>query len=117
MCRKQSSSSAEFRLQRKHSRSASRQPSSRTRGQIWHFEGNPHCNGGLKNAVESVGNKLREKLWIGTLGTCTDGFTEGTRQDIDARMHNEYNGLPVWIPDAEFQSYYDEFCHQVCTCG
>lgn len=64
--------------------------------------------------MESVGNKLREKLWIGTLGTCTDGFTEATRQDIDARMYTEHSGLPVWIPDAEFQSYYDEFCHQVC---
>jgi trehalose 6-phosphate synthase/phosphatase len=113
-CRKQpSSSGAEPRLQRRHSRSASRRPHSNTRGQVWHFESNPRCNGGLKNAVESVGSKLSKKLWVGTLGTCTDDFGDAVRQDIDARMYTEQNSLPVWIPDAEFQSCYDEFCHQV----
>lgn len=60
-----------------------------------------------------MGSKLRKKLWVGTLGTCTDGFGEAVRHDIDARMLMEQNSLPVWIPDAEFQSCYDEFCHQV----
>ncbi|KAF9447635.1 glycosyltransferase family 20 protein [Macrolepiota fuliginosa MF-IS2] len=108
-----SSSGAEPRLQRKHSRSASRHPPAKKGGQMWHFESNPHCNGGLNNAVESVGNKLKKKLWVGTLGTCTDGFGEAVRQDIDIRMITEQKSLPVWIPDAEFQSCYDEFCHQV----
>ncbi|KXN83190.1 hypothetical protein AN958_01704 [Leucoagaricus sp. SymC.cos] len=113
-CRKQpSSSGAEPRLQRRHSRSASRHPPSKTRGQPWHFESNSHCNGGLKNAVESAGNRLQKKLWVGTLGTCTDSFGDSVRRDIDACMLTEQNSLPVWIPDAEFQSCYDEFCHQV----
>ncbi|KAF5353408.1 hypothetical protein D9756_007953 [Leucocoprinus leucothites] len=113
ICRKQLSGGAEPRLQRKHSRSASRQPSLKRRGQPWHFESNPHCNGGLKNAVESVGIKLQKKLWVGTLGTCTDNFGETAKRDIDARMYTEHSSVPVWIPDAEFQSCYDEFCHQV----
>lgn len=114
-CRKQPlSSGAESRLQRKHSRSSSRQPPPKTRGQLWHFESNPRCNGGLKNAVESAGNKLsQKKLWVGTLGTCTDDFGENVRRDIDTHMFAEQSSLPVWIPDAEFQSCYDEFCHQV----
>lgn len=112
-CRKQASSGAEPRLRRKHSRSASRHPPAKTKGQPWHFESNSHCNGGLKNAVESVGNRLKRKLWVGTLGTRTDGFGEVVRRDIDARMFTEQNSVPVWIPDSEFQSCYDEFCHQV----
>ncbi|XP_006455649.1 hypothetical protein AGABI2DRAFT_121550 [Agaricus bisporus var. bisporus H97] len=113
-CRKQiSSSSAESRLQRKHSRSASRHPPRILKDQLWHFESNPRCNGGLKNAVESVGNKIQRKLWVGTLGTCTDNFGEAVRDDIDTRMFTEESSVPVWIPDSEFQSCYDEFCHQV----
>jgi len=40
-------------------------------------EPNSHCNGGLKNAIESVSNvslngdkpRLRKKLWVGTIAT------------------------------------------------
>jgi trehalose 6-phosphate synthase/phosphatase len=77
------------------------------------MEPNPHCNGGLKNAVDSVGDRMKKKLWVGTLGTCTDGFGDDLRKDIDTRMLAQRDSLPVWIPDAEFQSCYDEFCHQV----
>ncbi|KAF8153874.1 glycosyltransferase family 20-domain-containing protein [Crassisporium funariophilum] len=117
------------RLRRKQSRSSSRRapsasgtPLSPTSNhsdlfdpafQTWHVEPNGHCNGGLKNAVDSVGDRMRKKMWVGTLGTCTDGFGDDLRKDIDKRMLAQRSGLPVWIPDAEFQSCYDEFCHQV----
>ena len=78
------------------------------------MEMNPRGNGGLKNAVDSVDDRIRKKLWIGTLGTCTDGFDEDLRQDINSRMLAQRSSVPVWIPDAEFESFYDEFCHQVC---
>ena len=71
------------------------------------------CNGGLKNAIESVGDRLRRKLWVGTLGLNTDGFRESLRRNIEWRMREERDSLPVWIPDSDFQSCYDEFCHQV----
>lgn len=77
------------------------------------MEPNPHGNGGLKNAVDSVGQRMKKKLWVGTLGTCTDNYSEKLRKDIDKRMFDRRDSLPVWIPDAEFQSCYDEFCHQV----
>ncbi|KAF8963230.1 alpha,alpha-trehalose-phosphate synthase [Flammula alnicola] len=114
------------RLRRKHSRSSSRRAPSTARAatspiadsptssfHTWHMEPNPHCNGGLKNAVESVGERMKKRLWVGTLGTPTDSFGEELRKDIDHRMLAQRNSLPVWIPDAEFQSCYDEFCHQV----
>jgi trehalose 6-phosphate synthase/phosphatase len=79
----------------------------------WHIESNPRCNGGLKNAVASVNERLKRKLWIGTLGTNTDMIGDGPRKDIDTRMMELCDSQPVWIPDAEFESCYDEFCHQV----
>ncbi|KII83794.1 glycosyltransferase family 20 protein [Plicaturopsis crispa FD-325 SS-3] len=105
------------RVQRKHSRSSSRRgekdiSQSAPFNQPWHFEPNPHCNGGLKNAVQSAGDKLRRKLWVGALGTETDSFSDGLRSNIDRRMLQQCDSLPVWIPDAEFESCYDEFCHQ-----
>ena len=77
------------------------------------MEPNPRGNGGLKNAVDSVGQRMKKRLWVGTLGTCTDNFSPALRQDIDKRMLAQRDAVPVWIPDAEFQSCYDEFCHQV----
>ncbi|KAF9473941.1 hypothetical protein BDN70DRAFT_924896 [Pholiota conissans] len=112
------------RLRRKQSRSQSsrrahssvRSPSSPVVDApelAWHMEPNPHCNGGLKNAVESVGERMKKKLWVGTLGTPTDSFGDDLRKDIDQRMLSQRGQLPVWIPDTEFQKCYDEFCHQV----
>ena len=116
------------RLRRKQSRSSSRRaasaplPPNVTPGQIsalenkiWHMEPNPQGNGGLKNAVDSVDDRMRKKLWVGTLGTCTDHFGQDLRKDIDSRMLAQRSSVPVWIPDAEFQSCYDEFCHQVSS--
>ncbi|KAF9007082.1 glycosyltransferase family 20-domain-containing protein [Cyathus striatus] len=110
-----SESQATPRLKRK-SRSQSRtpmSPSSSFTSESWHIEPNPHCNGGLKNAIDSVGDRMKKKLWVGTLGTATDSFGEGLMKSIDRRMKEMKDAAVVWIPDAEFQSCYDEFCHQV----
>ncbi|KAH9916264.1 glycosyltransferase family 20-domain-containing protein [Epithele typhae] len=117
------SQGAQHRIQRRSSRSstqrnasrslsASRQESS-SHSQKWHVQNNPHCNGGLKNAIDSVGDRLRRKLWVGTLGTNTDGFRESLRRNMEWRMREERDSLPVWIADSDFASCYDEFCHQV----
>ncbi|THH17685.1 hypothetical protein EW146_g3181 [Bondarzewia mesenterica] len=98
----------------KNSRSAARRPHSDSPlGRQWHIEANPHCNGGLNNAVRSVEAKLKCKLWVGTLGTNTDSFKEPLKRSIDRRMMEEHESLPIWIPDEEFSAYYDMFCHQV----
>ncbi|KAJ7071405.1 alpha,alpha-trehalose-phosphate synthase [Mycena amicta] len=96
------------------SRSSSRRPDSeRSIRDDWHIEHNPHCNGGLNNAVLSMRNKLNKKIWVGTVGTHTDSFSDPLRRAVDRRMQLEHDSLPVWIPDSEFESCYDEFCHQV----
>lgn len=107
------------RLQRKQSRSSSRRPGdgyASPRGEgyhPWHTAPNSHCNGGLKNAIDSVKDRLTQKLWVGTLGNSTDGFGPDLRDSINLRMRQLCASVPVWIPDAEFESCYDEFCHQV----
>lgn len=114
------------RIQRRKSRSMSKSgrrhatsvsssavEDSRRPTENWHFEQSTTCNGGLRNAVDSVSERLKKKLWVGTLGTPTDDFKEDLRTSIDDRLRSRRDSVPVWIPDAEFQSAYDEFCHQV----
>ncbi|KAI0072180.1 glycosyltransferase family 20 protein [Panus rudis PR-1116 ss-1] len=116
-------SGASPRVQRRASRSSVGRTKSRSlsnsrkdslsHSQPWHVESNSHCNGGLKNAVDSVNDRLRKKLWVGTLGTNTDNFKESLKRQMEWKMREEHESLPVWIPDSEFASCYDEFCHQV----
>ncbi|KAG8215355.1 glycosyltransferase family 20 protein [Butyriboletus roseoflavus] len=107
------------RLQRKQSRSSSRRPGDGYPSPVgegyhpWHTAPNSHCNGGLKNAIDSVKDRLTQKLWVGTLGNSTDAFGPDLRDSIDSRMRELCGSVPVWIPDVEFESCYDEFCHQV----
>jgi len=99
------------------STSASRRsdPQRSPRPDSWFLEANPHCNGGLKNAIDSVGPKLTKKLWVGTLGINTDFFSPSIRAAITTKLAapSKLPTLPVWVPDAEFHGAYDEFCHQV----
>ena len=114
---------AQTRVRRRMSRSSMHRTNSRSlsssrqdslsHSQAWHIESNPHCNGGLKNAIDSVKTRLRRKLWVGTLGANSDNFKESLKRNMEWRLREERDSLPVWIPDSEFQSCYDEFCHQV----
>ncbi|TFK27244.1 hypothetical protein FA15DRAFT_666537 [Coprinopsis marcescibilis] len=108
------------RVQRRKSRSMSRRPTvaspttpAPNERDHWHFEHSTTCNGGLRNAVDSVGERLRRKVWVGTLGTPTDRFSDDLKKEVDERMLSQRHSIPIWIPDQEFQSCYDEFCHQV----
>jgi trehalose-6-phosphate synthase len=101
-------------MQRKGTLGRSLRPAGHLPGaQAWHVEPNTHANGGLHNAMQSVRAQLRARVNVGTLGTATDGFNDVTRAEVDARLRDEYEAVPVWIPDAEFGKCYDEFCHQV----
>jgi trehalose-6-phosphate synthase len=103
-----------LRSQRKGTRSIARRPHSDSpSGRQYHVGPNPHCNGGLTNAVKSLEARLKRKRWVGTFGTNTDSFKEPLRRNIEHRMADEYDSSPVWIPDEEFTQYYDNFCHQV----
>ncbi|KZS89294.1 hypothetical protein SISNIDRAFT_431860 [Sistotremastrum niveocremeum HHB9708] len=103
------------RVSRRNSRSSSlhRGPPTPTASTGWHFDSNPNGNGGLYNAVHSVDDKLRSKLWIGALGQPTDSFDTELRRGLDRRLWDEHDSLAVWIPDHEFSGCYDTFCHQV----
>lgn len=117
------SSNVGARVQRRLSRSSGHRQASRSQSatrrdsiagsQPWHVENNPHCNGGLKNAIASVKTRLRRKLWVGTLGMNSDSFKESLKRNMEWRMREDHDSIPVWIPDADFASAYDEFCHQV----
>lgn len=88
-------------LSRRSSRSASllrSQSRSETPAPTWHLEPNPQGNGGLYNAIASVsGSLLKRKLWVGTLGTATDGFDSHVRKGVDARLREECDSVNVWI--------------------
>ncbi|TCD64575.1 hypothetical protein EIP91_003902 [Steccherinum ochraceum] len=61
----------------------------------------------------TVHGRLKSKLWVGTLGMDTDKFKESLKRNMEWKMRDEHDSIPVWIPDSEFASCYDEFCHQV----
>ncbi|KAJ7581039.1 glycosyltransferase family 20 protein [Mycena floridula] len=83
-------------------------------------EANPHCNGGLKNAVDSVSGgpqpKLRKKLWIGTLGSDfsppSNCDAETLKRKVSQRLRGEHESEVVWVEDGTFEKMYDGFCHQ-----
>ncbi|KAF9003108.1 glycosyl transferase, partial [Hymenopellis radicata] len=85
----------------------------------FHIEPNAHCNGGLKNAVDSVSlnasrPQRKRKLWVGTLGVETDTWSPALRETASTRLtEGGYESEVVWVDDAVFEGCYDEFCHQV----
>lgn len=80
----------------------------------WQIEASSHGNTGLFNAVNSVGEVIQRKLWVGIIDSPTDDFSEDLRVDLELKYQSEYNSLPVWITDSEFAGCYDGYCHQVC---
>ncbi|KAF8903066.1 alpha,alpha-trehalose-phosphate synthase [Mucidula mucida] len=109
------------RLRRTPSRSLSRRPDSVSSivTAEFHIEPNAHCNGGLKNAIDSVSlnasrPQLKRKLWVGTLGVETDSWSPALRETTSTRLkEGGYESEVVWVDDAVFEGCYDEFCHQV----
>ncbi|KIO24184.1 glycosyltransferase family 20 protein [Tulasnella calospora MUT 4182] len=79
----------------------------------WQIEPSSHGNVGLFNAVNSVGDAIQKKLWVGLVDCPTDDFPEGLRVDLEMKYQSQHESLPVWIKDAEFTEFYDVYCHQV----
>ncbi|KAJ3868933.1 glycosyltransferase family 20 protein [Lentinula novae-zelandiae] len=79
----------------------------------FHIAPNPHVNGGLKNAIDSSSEFSR--LWIGCLGTKTDGWNLKLKERVEEALPRQEGGVevPVWLEDSVFEGCYDEFCHQV----
>ncbi|KAJ3754916.1 glycosyltransferase family 20 protein [Lentinula raphanica] len=85
---------------------------------------NPHVNGGLKNAIDSVAAAMMRaygqsnefsRLWIGCLGSKTDNWSLKLREKVEEALPRQEGGVevPVWVEDDDFEGCYDEFCHQV----
>ncbi|KAG8894560.1 hypothetical protein FRB99_001137, partial [Tulasnella sp. 403] len=79
----------------------------------WQIEASSHGNIGLFNAVNSVGDVIQKKLWVGIIDSPTDDFSEDLRVDLELKYQAQHDSLPVWITDAEFAGCYDVYCHQV----
>ncbi|KAJ3039306.1 hypothetical protein HDV00_012298 [Rhizophlyctis rosea] len=79
----------------------------------WKIEPSALGNIGLQNAVASMKNVMRERLWVGSLGESTDSWDEITRARIEARLRMEHDSVPVFVTDDEFDGHYNKFCKQI----
>ncbi|GAP87309.2 putative glycosyltransferase family 20 protein [Rosellinia necatrix] len=82
----------------------------------WRIVNADQGNGGLRNAAEAAARDGYdgEFTWVGTLGMPTDAL-EGTQQkrDIRDRLVTEFNMLPVFCKDKDFDGHYSQFCKQI----
>ncbi|KAI8635455.1 family 20 glycosyltransferase [Xylariaceae sp. FL1651] len=82
----------------------------------WRIVNADQGNGGLRNAAEAAARDGfdGEYTWVGTLGMPTDALM-GTQQkeDIHDRLATEYNMLPVFCSDKDFDGHYLHFCKQI----
>ncbi|KAF2968802.1 hypothetical protein GQX73_g4750 [Xylaria multiplex] len=82
----------------------------------WRVVNADQGNGGLRNAAEAAARDGYdgEFTWVGTLGMPADAL-EGTqqKQDIHDRLVTEFNMLPVFCSDKDFDGHYLHFCKQI----
>lgn len=82
----------------------------------WRIVNADQGNGGLRNAAEAAARDGYdgEFTWVGTLGMPTDAL-DGTqqKQDIADRLATEFNMLPVFCSDKDFDGHYLHFCKQI----
>ncbi|KAI0417563.1 family 20 glycosyltransferase [Xylaria grammica] len=82
----------------------------------WRVVNADQGNGGLRNAAEAAARDGYdgEFTWVGTLGMPADAL-EGTqqKQDIHDRLATEFNMLPVFCSDKDFDGHYLHFCKQI----
>ncbi|KAI0409724.1 family 20 glycosyltransferase [Xylaria palmicola] len=82
----------------------------------WRIVNADQGNGGLRNAAEAAAREGFDGdiTWVGTLGMPTDAL-EGTQQkkDICDRLEAEFNMLPVFCRDKDFDGHYLHFCKQI----
>ncbi|KAJ3125336.1 hypothetical protein HK098_000343 [Nowakowskiella sp. JEL0407] len=79
----------------------------------WHIEPSSLGNIGLQNAVNSVTHRMNRRLWVGTLGTSTEGYSDEMKHRLQQKMLGEYDSVTVFVDDEEREGHYNEFCKQV----
>jgi trehalose-6-phosphate synthase len=68
---------------------------------------------GMSFSTDLRDRPLRQKLWVGTLGTRTDDWSPALREKVEKKLRDEHENQVVWVEDGVFEGAYDEFCHQV----
>ncbi|KIW01789.1 trehalose-phosphatase [Verruconis gallopava] len=97
---------------RHHSRSASTEVKWSTE---WNIVPALQGNGGLANAVRASADSgaIQNIIWLGTVGFPTDSLPQNTRNEIDDKLTTEYDAIPVYISDADFDGHYSHFCKTI----
>ncbi|KAJ2786097.1 Trehalose-6-P synthase/phosphatase complex subunit [Coemansia javaensis] len=70
-------------------------------------------NIGMFNAVNASLHLFAERVWIGELGVSTDGWSEERKAAVSAKLLDEYETLPVFVSDKEFEGHYGRFSKQL----
>ncbi|KAK7521927.1 alpha,alpha-trehalose phosphate synthase-like protein subunit [Phyllosticta citriasiana] len=81
----------------------------------WTVEPAVQGNGGLANAVRAAINAgtINNVLWVGTVGFPTDALVESKKKEIQDKLESEYDALPVWVKDGDFDGHYAHYCKTI----
>ncbi|KAJ2516979.1 Trehalose-6-P synthase/phosphatase complex subunit [Coemansia sp. RSA 2049] len=70
-------------------------------------------NIGLFNAVNASLELFAERVWVGELGISTDGWSESRKSAVSDKLLDEFETLPVFVSDKEFEGHYGRFSKQL----
>ncbi|KAJ1940217.1 Trehalose-6-P synthase/phosphatase complex subunit, partial [Linderina macrospora] len=70
-------------------------------------------NIGLFNSVNASLDQFAERIWIGEIGVTTDGWSEERKAAVSSRLLDEFETVPVFVSDKEFEGHYSRFCKQL----
>ena len=81
----------------------------------WRVQPAVQGNGALSNAIKAAAESgtLEEVTWVGTLGFPTDQLAQDRRTDIEQTLETEYDALPVWCKDKDFDGHYTHYAHTI----
>ncbi|KAI9504133.1 glycosyl transferase, partial [Coemansia spiralis] len=70
-------------------------------------------NIGLFNAINANLDLFAERVWIGELGIPTDEWSEERKTAVSNKLLDEFETLPVFVSDKEFEGHYGRFSKQL----
>jgi trehalose-6-phosphate synthase/trehalose-6-phosphatase len=81
----------------------------------WTVELQQGGNGGLRNAIKRahVEGRIKDKMWIGTLGMPSDALSDRKKSEIENKMLLGYDCKPVFVKDTTFEGHYSHYCKQI----
>ncbi|MCJ1294745.1 hypothetical protein MMC34_006303 [Xylographa carneopallida] len=81
----------------------------------WSVQPGDQGNAGVRNAINAASRTgaLKEKTWVGTLGMPTDALEDTRKFDIEDKLENEYDSLPIFTSDNDFDGHYSHYCKTI----